>query len=81
MEQPTGCVGQEEIDRVCHLRKSLYGFKQSPYAWFGKFNEVIEKFSMQKSKCNHSVLYRNSEAGIILLVLYVEDTIITGMIW
>ena len=33
---------------------------------------------MQKSKSDHSVFYRNSQAGIILLVVYVNDIIITG---
>ena len=46
MEQPPGFIAQGEISRVCHLRKSLYGLKQSPPAWFGKFNQVIEKFGM-----------------------------------
>ena len=33
---------------------------------------------MQKSKSDHSVFYRNSQAGIILLVVYVDDIIIIG---
>ena len=78
MEQPPGFVAQEEIGRVCRLHKSLYGLKQSPCTWFGKFSQVIEKFGMQKSKSYHSVFYRNPEAGIILLVLYVDDIVITG---
>ena len=73
LEQPLGFVAQGEIGRVCRLRKSLYDLKQSPCAWFGKFNEVIEKFGMQKSKFDHFVFYRNSQAGIILLVMYVDD--------
>ena len=77
MEQPPGFVAQGEIGRVCRLRKSLYGLKQSPRAWFGKFSEVIEKFGMQKSKSNHFVFYKNSQAGIILLIVYVDDIIIT----
>ena len=76
-EQPPGFVAQGEIDRVCRLRKSLYGLKQSPHAWFGKLSEVIKKFSKQKSKSNHFVFYRNSQASIILLVVYVDDIIIT----
>ena len=67
MEQPLGFVAKGEIGRVYCLRKSLYGQKQSPCAWFGKFSEVMEKFDMQKSKSDHSVFYRNSQAGIILL--------------
>ena len=78
MEQPPGFVAQGEIGKVCRLRKSLYGLKQSPRACFGKFNEVIEKVGMQKSKSDHSVFYRNSQAGIILLVVYVDDIIVTG---
>ena len=33
---------------------------------------------MQKSKFDHYVFYRNSQAGIILLIVYVEDIIIIG---
>ena len=63
---------------VCRLRKSLYGLKQSPRAWFGKFSQAVEDFGMQKSKFDHSVFYRNSSSGIILLVVYVDDIVITG---
>ena len=77
MEQPPGFVAREEIRKVCHLRKSLYGLKQSPCAWFGKFSQAIEKFSLQKSKSDHSVFCRNSSSSIILLV-YVDDIVITG---
>ena len=77
MEQPLGFIAQGEIRKVCRLRKSLYGLKQSPCAWFGKFNQAVEEFGMQKSKFDHSVFYRNSNPGIILLVVYVDDIIIT----
>ena len=33
---------------------------------------------MQKSKSNHSVFYKNSSFGIVLLVMYVDDIVITG---
>ena len=49
MEQPPGFVSQGEIGKVCRLRKSLYGLKQSPRVWFGKFNQAVEKFGLQKS--------------------------------
>ena len=39
---------------------------------------MIEKFGLQKNKSNHSVFYRYSQEGIILLVVYVDDIVITG---
>ena len=33
---------------------------------------------MQKSKSDHSAFYRNSNSGIIMLVVYVDDIVITG---
>ena len=77
MEQPPGFVTQGEIGKVCRLQKSLYGLKQSPRAWFGKFSQVVEEFVMQKSKSDNFVLYRNSSSSIILLVVYVNDIVIT----
>ena len=77
IEQPPGFVAQGEIGRVCRLHKSLYSLKQSLCSWFGKFSQVIEKFGIQKNESDHSVFYKNSEAGIILLVLYVDDIVIT----
>ena len=78
MEQPPRFVAQGEMKRVCRLRKSLYGLKQSPRTWFGKFSQAVEEFSMQKSKSYHFVFYRNSNSGIIILVAYVDDIFITG---
>ncbi|KAL6315575.1 hypothetical protein AAG906_000880 [Vitis piasezkii] len=66
-----------EYRKVCCLEKALYGLKQSPRAWFGKFSKKIQAFGMNKSKKDHSVFYKKSAAGIILLVVYVDDIVIT----
>ena len=42
-----------------------------------KSTQVANEFGMQKSKSNHSIFYRNSSSGIILLVVYVDDIVIT----
>ena len=56
----------------------MYGLKQSPRMWFGKFNLAVKEFGMQKSKSNHPVFYRTSSSGIIMLVMYMDDIVITG---
>ncbi|XP_058765320.1 uncharacterized mitochondrial protein AtMg00810-like [Vicia villosa] len=57
---------------------SLYGLKQSPRAWFGKFNTVVQQFSMVHSEADHFVFYRHSAQGCIYLIVYVDDIVITG---
>ncbi|RVW58939.1 Retrovirus-related Pol polyprotein from transposon RE2 [Vitis vinifera] len=46
MEQPPGFVAQGESGLVCRLRRSLYGLKQSPRAWFSRFSSVVQEFGM-----------------------------------
>ena len=77
MEQPPRFVAQGGKGRICRLRKSLYGLKQSPHTWFGKFNQTVEEFGMQKSKSYHFVFYKNSSLSIILFVMYVDNIVIT----
>ncbi|XP_048234686.1 uncharacterized protein LOC8263921 isoform X1 [Ricinus communis] len=78
MEQPLGFVAQGEYGKVFYLRKFLYGLKQRPRAWFGKFSQAVEKFDMKKSKLDHSIFFKHSAVGIILLVVFVDDIVIIG---
>ncbi|XP_070049685.1 uncharacterized protein [Nicotiana tomentosiformis] len=61
MEQPPSFIAQGgSRGLVCHLRRSHYGLKQSPRAWFDKFSTVIQEFGMTLSEADHSVFYRHS---------------------
>ena len=79
MEQPPGFIAQGESRLACRLRCSLYGLKQSPRAWFGRFSSVVHEFGMSRSTTDHSVFYHHMSSGqCIYLIVYVDDIIITG---
>ena len=64
--------------KVCKLKNGIYGLTQSPQTWFGKFNEVVLDFGLQQCQVDHSVFNKNSESSKIILVVYVDDIVITG---
>ncbi|KAL9273594.1 Retrovirus-related Pol polyprotein from transposon RE1-like protein, partial [Drosera capensis] len=78
MGQPLGFLAQGETSLVCHLKKFLYGLKQSPRAWFSRFSSALRQFGMARCGSDHSVLHLSSPVGKkILLIVYVDDIIIT----
>lgn len=64
--------------KVCRLRRALYGLKQAPRAWFAKFSSTIAHIGFVSSSYDSALFIRRSDAGLILLLLYVDDMIITG---
>jgi hypothetical protein len=63
---------------VCHLRRSLYGLKQAPCAWFQRFASVVTAAGFCTSTHDPTLFVHTSSHGRTLLLLYVDDMIITG---
>ncbi|XP_028088467.1 uncharacterized protein LOC114289030 [Camellia sinensis] len=69
---------EHPLDTVCCLRRALYGLKQAPCAWFSKFSTTITQFGFSSSSYDSAFFIRKTPRGITLLLLYVDDMIITG---
>jgi hypothetical protein len=78
MEVPPGWSKPESIGRVCKLKKSLYGLKQSPRAWFDRFRRALCNMGYKQCNGDHTIFYRHSGRKITILAVYVDDIIITG---
>ena len=76
MQPPSGLL--VESNKVCHLRRALYGLKQAPRAWFAKFSSTIARLGYMASHYDFILFFRHIDKGTILLLLYVDDMIITG---
>ena len=64
--------------RVFRLRQALYGLKQAPRAWFAKFRSTISQYGFSGSSFDTTLFLRRSGHGITILLLYVDDMIVTG---
>jgi histone deacetylase 1/2 len=78
MAQPAGFVDPLKPDHVCLLHKALYGLKQAPRAWFDKFSNFLMEFGFICSKSDPSLFVYAHNNNLILLLLYVDDMVITG---
>ena len=79
MSLPPGFENKLGKGKVCRLRKSLYGLKQSPRAWFERFGKAVKKFGYCQSQADHTLFYKHLIQGkIAILIVYVDDIILTG---
>ena len=76
MQPPLGL--SIESNKVCHLRCALYGLKQAPRAWFTKFSSTIFCLGYTAGPYDSALFLCRTDKGTILLLLYVDDMIITG---
>ena len=67
-----------ESNKVCYIRHLLYGLKQAPRVWFAKFSSTISRLGYMASHYDSTLFLCHTDKGTILLVLYVDDKIITG---
>ncbi len=78
MEQPPGYVDQTHPNLVCRLKKALYGLKQAPRAWSDKIGQYLVTSGFQTSNADFSLYVKKTDHGIVVIVIYVDDLIITG---
>jgi len=67
-----------DSEYVCKLKKALYGLKQAPRTWFEKFSVVILSLGFVSSSHDSVLFIKCTNAGRIILFLYVDDMIIIG---
>ena len=78
MRLPPGHPQSHEPDLVCRLHKSIYGLKQSPRAWYAKLSSVLTTVGFKRSNADSSLFVRTGTAGKLVVLVYVDDLIITG---
>ncbi|XP_026430006.1 uncharacterized protein LOC113326504 [Papaver somniferum] len=65
-------------NQVCKLHKPLYGLKQAPRAWFEKISNAILQYGFIQSAYDSTMFTRSTKKGMVILLLYVDDMVITG---
>lgn len=78
MKQPLGYKDSVHPDYVCKLSKALYGLRQAPRAWYSMFSSYLVQLGFQSSKADTSLFIFTQGIHITLVLIYVDDIVITG---
>eukprot|EP00047_Mylnosiga_fluctuans_P021649 m.107308 g.107308 ORF g.107308 m.107308 type:complete len:1346 (+) comp8977_c1_seq1:110-4147(+) len=77
-EQRTDSTTGERL--VCKLRKSLYGLRQAPRAWYEKLHGVLVQLGFKRTEVDNSFyVYTSPDINAtILLPFHVDDFLVIG---
>lgn len=74
--QPESYVNPEKADHFCHLKKSLYGLKQSPRQWYLRFDRFMVESSFQMCSFDCCVYNKDLGEGSKIYLLFCVDDIL-----
>ncbi|KAL0451458.1 UNVERIFIED_CONTAM: Retrovirus-related Pol polyprotein from transposon TNT 1-94 [Sesamum latifolium] len=66
------------VAKINTAKKGLYGLKQSPRAWFGRFTKSMKSFGYKQSNSDHTLFLKHNKEKVTALIVYVDDMIVTG---
>jgi len=74
MEQPEGY--NDRTGRVCRLKKTLYGLKQSGHEWNIELNQRLTSIGFRQLKSDPCMYIRNSADGSEIITVWVDDLLL-----
>ena len=77
IEQPQGFEIDDREYYVCKLKKTLYGIKKAPRAWYRRIDGFLMSLGFTKSKADSNLYYKVENDGLMILLLYVDDLFLT----
>ncbi|GJV49575.1 retrotransposon protein, putative, ty1-copia subclass [Tanacetum coccineum] len=80
MEQPEGFVNPKYPNRVCKLKRSIYGLKQASRQWNKQFDDEIKKFGFTQNRDEPCVYLKASGSNVTFLIFDFTWRIQTGSI-
>jgi len=77
MLQPPG-LESANYSLVCKLNKAIYGLKQTPRSWFHKLSATLSSLGFSSTKSDSSLFVKFHKTHTMMVLIYVDDIIITG---
>lgn len=66
----------DNTNRVCKLKKAIYGLRESPRTWYERFDNFLRKLVFLRSENDYCLYMKHDENKTIYLILFVVDLLI-----
>jgi len=78
IEQPEGFETFDRECHVCRLKRAFYGLKQARCAQYIEIDSYLIGLGFTKREADEKLYHILVEGKLIIIVLYVDDLILTG---
>jgi hypothetical protein len=78
VEQPKGFETFDRESHVCRLKRALYGLKQAPRAWYTRIDSYFIGLGFTKIEADANLYQIVVDGKLLIIVLYVDNLILTG---
>src|SRR5438270_6684802 len=78
MDQAEGFRSKGQEAKVCRLKRSIYGLKQSSRQWYLRFHRAVLGCGFVMIEQDHCVYLKQSKSGFLILTLYVDDILMAS---
>lgn len=78
MHQPPGFKDEQFPNRVCKLKKGLYGLKQGARVWNLKLKKTLLELGFRQSDEDECLFMKDTKEGPIYILIHVDDMLLIG---
>ena len=78
IDQPEGFEILNSELHVCRIKRVLYGLKQARHAWYARIDSYFIRLGFTKIEADANLYQIVVEGKLLIIVIYVDDLILTG---
>jgi len=75
IEHLEGFLLSENEDYVCILKKTLYGLKKAPRAWYSRLDKYLQQQGFKRGTTDNNMYIKINNVEMLIIVVYVDDII------